>query len=296
MAINDYILILNASGGSHGWLLDGCHQITNIVGNALTITVKTYSTNVASGAISGTVTCVKTRLTFASGSGIGLSNNGLQFSLGLISQLILVGNTGGTGIFCGKFNVPSSNPYLGIVGWQTGIWAQQGANFYAGSIAISGCSSIGIEANFSSVASIPGVVINGCPVGLYQTYCTSSYTTGMIVVGCTNGVQIQFASSLDGNISIYESTGTGLYVGSESTAAISSASTVISYCGTGVYLIAGCSISVALCAITNCTVGVSSNYMSFALGCGSATFTGTVTPYSPTPLGTIGNNGSYSFS
>jgi hypothetical protein len=295
MAINDYILILNASGGSHGWLLNGCHQITNIVGNALTITVKSYSANTASGAISGTVTCVKTRLTFASGSGIALSNGGLQFSLGLISQLILVGNTGGMGISCGKFNVPSSNPYLGIVGWQSGIFGQQGANFFAGSIAISGCSSCGIQANFSTMVSVSGTVINGCPIGLYLSYCTSAYASGIIVVGCTTGVQVQFSSSINGPASVYESTGIGIGLTYESTALLNGASTVISYCGTGVNVAGGCITNVAGCLITNCTVGVSTNYLSCTIGCGSVTFTGTTTPYTPSPLNTLGNNGSYNF-
>ena len=221
MAVNDYILISNATGGSHGWLLNGCHKITNIASNAVTISVKSWSSNQASGAITGNITTVKSILTFTGGvNGIVIQANP-PLALGLLDKVILVGNGSGTGLTVGCITCGSS---VGITTWNYGLVAGANTLIIGSNLCCSGCVT-GLYISTGAAAVVQSTVANGCSAGFTVTAGSKAIANNSNFVGnSSSGAYISYGSSAQLNSSVAcDNGGTGFYITNTSAAYLNSA-------------------------------------------------------------------------
>jgi len=294
MVVNDYVLIQNASGGTHGWLLNGCHQITNINGTAITITVNSYSVNQASGAISATVNTIKTRLTFSGCHGIQACDTGgeINYRLGNLNQIILVGpgTTTYNGIVGGTFGFGT---LVGLSNWHDGILPNQTSSINCAYACVSGCF-LGLVVVNGSVFNFNNGVVNGCTYGIYVQYGSTVFAQSAFVVGnSSNGVNLFYSSSINlTSATVCDNAGNG--VAMQNMCFCNATSATINYnSAAGISATLMCSVLATSSTVNNNgTYGFATTQLSFATTGTAPSGNGTAAA-TPTIGGAAGNNGSY---
>jgi len=189
IAVNDYVLIRGPANGTRPEFIAGCHEVTNVdaVNTRITIAVKHKHTSVASGSVTGTVTCVKTRVTVTGVDGLVVDPN---HTLGFMDKVVFVGDATATksGILSGH-GLAAANTHLwvgnnvGVVNFQYGVQVVGGS--FRGNIIASGCVSDGARTFAGAkIYASSGITATGCGAfGVFATlngsiYCPASRLTG----------------------------------------------------------------------------------------------------------------------
>ena len=160
VAVNDYVIIDNVAGGSYAYSLDGCHKVTGVGTGTITLAIKSYclAAQIPSGSPTATVNIIKTVLTFTSATNaIVVGNNNINYNLGGLSNLVIVGQVvGGAGV-CG------GNVYcnlVGVQGFAYGFYACYGSRHYLNNCAGSG-NQIGFLAYQGTMILTGTTIANG---------------------------------------------------------------------------------------------------------------------------------------
>ena len=160
VAVNDYVIINNVAGGSYAYSLDGCHKVTGVGTGTITLAIKSYclAAQIPSGSPTATVNIIKTVLTFTSATNaIVVGNNNINYNLGGLSNLVIVGQVvGGAGV-CG------GNVYcnlVGVQGFAYGFYACYGSRHYLNNCAGSG-NQIGFLAYQGTMILTGTTIANG---------------------------------------------------------------------------------------------------------------------------------------
>jgi hypothetical protein len=200
----DYAIIDGTTGGTTPFYAQGCFDITAVdaVNNRITI-ASTHQVGVPSGAVGGTVTILKTILSFTGVNGIYLDNP--EYSVTL-NKLAIVGNgTGGTsGIALSYGATAECTAAVGIVNFANGVALYSGKIW--GILYISN-HTYGIYARRAGIAYFTKGVISGCVTnGIIASAGATLELTGSgttFVVTGVGGAGISLSdSSLTGNSSL----------------------------------------------------------------------------------------------
>jgi hypothetical protein len=310
IAVNDYVLIHTLSGGTDPQHMAGCYKVTNVdSGNTrITILSTQNDTNVAAGAVAGTVNILKTMLSHtANSSAFTISDNSsIEFSNIAIVTTNAGASANGITTSLGS-NVIST--YLGIAGSgsNAGIYAPQSSNVNSSALCISGFT-YGLFAWQSATFQLSTFCCSNCTVGVYASDTVSIYMPSSVVTNC-GSVNISMLGTSNINLasSKIHNGSTGLQVttnaGATTTSAIFkdflsaginiidkgtiSGGVTISYCGNGINAQYASSANIGSSTVTNCTTGAYAVFASFINRTGSS-FSSNTTDYSPA-LDTVGN-------
>jgi len=176
IAEDDYVLIKNATGGTNPQVLQGCHRVQGTPTNQITIEFARMGGVVATGAVSATVTVLKTQLYWSTGHGMWFTS-----ALGSIDKLAIVGsayNNGYAGLALSQNGHVTLSSSCGITKWQYGVLETSG-----GSVALNGS------------------VITACTYGMYA-WMTNNFETVTLpyITACVYGFylvgsSLQFSST-----------------------------------------------------------------------------------------------------
>ena len=210
LAVDDYVLIRAPANGTRPTHLAGCHQITNVdaINSRITIAVKHKHASAASGAVTGTVTCVKTRITVTGTDGLVVVPT---CSLSFVDKIIMAGDAtaGKTGFLLTYGTAASSGGAIafgngvGSVNFTYGVQCVGGS--VIGGIVCSGHLASGIQLfNGGKLYASLGVVCSGNGAfGVFATLNSSAYCPASI---CTGNSDSGFGASVKGSISGSSST------------------------------------------------------------------------------------------
>ena len=163
IVVGDYLLVTGApTGSTYNYAYLGCHLVTAVSGNVVTITVNDYNPAIypKGGTLTGgTINIIKTHLVMtAVTNGFVLGSNSIQYSLGGISNLVMVGYQGnGSGVYGGN----TLCSMVGFVGFAYGVFAYYGSRIIVQNCVASGNSQIGFLAYQGSIAGLGVVIANG---------------------------------------------------------------------------------------------------------------------------------------
>jgi hypothetical protein len=214
IAVNDYVLIATASGGTNPLLIVGCHKITNVDGgnSQITFTSKSQYSSAAAGAVTATVTVVKTFLSVAaSATGITVSGN---YSLGLVDKLVLVGanvtnSDGLAAIYGGSITLGTT---IGADNCLIGAYAGYNGILIPGNVIVSGGSYGLLSLEGGVIDGQTAVVACGALQGFTCIRSASFNVASPLACGCTTyGLLCQINSMMYVTTPTSVGTPTGVY-------------------------------------------------------------------------------------
>ena len=216
IAVGDAILIPGSvTGGTRPTHLAGCYIISNVdVPNSRVTFASAHKyATASSGAVTGTVTIVKTKITSTASFIITLNN--LQY-LGALEKIVLVGSGSTAGIrLVGKSQIIVQATTVGISTCTIGAWVSSNSTFiydgyisdcttycilaevgsltssYASAGVFTG-STYGIRLIFGSTSNHIGATVSGCTTGHSGSYTVSGQIWNNIISGCTTGVYCEY--------------------------------------------------------------------------------------------------------
>jgi hypothetical protein len=204
--VGDYVIILTATGGTRPTYIAGCHEVTNVdsVNSRITLASKHLAATAPSGAVTATVTVIKSVIKFAGGlHGISVANNA---SIGSVSKVAIVG--AGTAFRYGAdlFSGGSfrSGGSLGFSNWYAGVSVGASALF-SGSFASSFSNYGAWLFDHGVIYAFSGYVISGCSVGVGCYRSSAAQVEFGLITGCTTGAE----STVDATLSLFGATLTG---------------------------------------------------------------------------------------
>ena len=197
-AVNDYVLIpYSAAGGTRPETLCGCHKITNVdVPNTrITVTSKSLHTAAPSGAVAGTITVIKTMLSYSAAGCDGIIID-YGKSLGNLDKLVLVGGAANNGITVRARAFFQGGTQLGIDGFSYGLEALNSTIVQAGYLIVSGAASRGVNAYWTDTTYLSYGVFSGC--GAYGVVVEScrALLYAAVASGNVNGVYGQISATI----------------------------------------------------------------------------------------------------
>ena len=178
IAVNDYVSISGATGGTYPRNIQGCLKVTAVGASTITVASTFHSTVVASGGVTANITVFKTILSCAS---TGCFYIGNWQSLNLITKMILVGNGSSVGIKC-----DGGYTNTGVVGfntWSIGVYSTNRAFLNAYGINAASACAVGFQCDSNSGLIANNSISTGNSSHGY--YCTSS--SMMDVTGSSAG-------------------------------------------------------------------------------------------------------------
>lgn len=160
VAVNDYVYIFAASGGTNPRGVLGCHKVMAVGADYIDVLSSLRGSSVPSGAVTATVTVLKTILSFT-GSWTGiLVRNGVALSF--ITKLAVVGDqTSASAGFRAQMRASLSSSVVGISGWATGVLAEYSAMLNVSRMAVSNCTGSGFVADKASAIRVSNCVASG---------------------------------------------------------------------------------------------------------------------------------------
>jgi len=182
IVVGDYAHIITASGGVNPVFVCGAHEITGVdgVNNRITVTSKNLYTSAPSGAVVGTITIIKSVLSFAGFSGFE-SNGGLGFA-SLKNMIVKGDGTASTyGLYAHDLGKLFADPVgtdfkIGVTGFPQAAYAMNGGLInarYACFVGIGAAQHVVIADNNSSIDIRNAVIIGG-------NYATYAYRRSFI--------------------------------------------------------------------------------------------------------------------
>ena len=199
VSVGDYIAVRSVSGGTNEEALQGCHYVSGWVGGSRTATVQVVYKNGAVKA-TGTVTCtielIKTVIAFDNKNGLKVDGT---YTGGIWRGLVLQGNynTSNTSAKYGIWGLntavvsvaglSTSGYAMGIVGFQTGIYAQNNALIFADYSFISKCGTRCANAQNGGILNLRWARLSGANNnGIFAFNGSSVAAQGVQVVGVGN--------------------------------------------------------------------------------------------------------------
>jgi len=263
IAVNDYVLVSGASGGTRPHCVLGVWKVTNVdTGNKrITIATTIRYASAPSGNVVATFRCLKSILTFTDCSGVVVSKNNVIN----IASLMLVGNSTNTGVsssgntstlsgglvLCGsyvgvakfKHGLRSSNS--GSIFAENVIASSNGYGFYAeqtGNIQANSAISSGNDHDGFDAVSLSQVVCNVSRSigngghGYLASTVSSIFAYNSVSFGNTsNGFNAGYASCITANVSTSSYNGNmGCYV-AESGTIVADSTTITNNTNFGLY-------------------------------------------------------------
>lgn len=173
IAVNDYVLIRAASGGTNPTYLLGCHKVTAVdsPNSRITVLSKHRSTSYPSGAVTntGNVDVIKTVLDFSGFSGFfvgdrSTGSNGSGFYG--VEKAVLVGDSTGNGISVfdnARFQVSAGGvyPYLGISGFSVGVRCAKAGYAMTNFLVCSGADAYAVSLSSRAHARLFTSILSG---------------------------------------------------------------------------------------------------------------------------------------
>ena len=153
IAVNDYVILSGASGGTKPRNLQGVHKVTNVdAGNTrITVLSKFRSATVASGAVTANILVLKTIITVSGTNAFTIVSG----PCGWIRKMALVGNGTCCGIAVGGAGLCGFGQ-LGVTGFANGIYASgNGTAWSDGTISACSGNASGFVADNGSEISRP---------------------------------------------------------------------------------------------------------------------------------------------
>lgn len=220
---DDHIIVKSATGGTNPELLLGCHavQTWNGTGNIATLRVfrRDGVTKLPSGSITvNEATVLRTTLDF---TGAGIKVSGAYHS-GTWNYMTLRGDPGAYGVWMLNGAAITLGGDMGIISFDTGLYAQNNSSIFADGAVISKCWEWGVIANNGGVISLRyGAIVSGCATGgmkIFNGANVNCYQLYILCYGSSYGVYSYKGGFVDiqsGVLSGYHSsTPYGLYVAS----------------------------------------------------------------------------------
>lgn len=165
IAVGDYVTCTNPSGGTLPTYLTGCHEVTNVdaVNTRITIASKHKNATAPSGAVTGTLTVLKTVLKFNGCDGFRVwTQGGLN-----LDNLAVVGDgtAGMNGLSVQDLSRLYITTIVGVAGFGLyGVFALYGSEINGATIVSSG-SSTGFSITDGSVMNLALAVASGNSIG-----------------------------------------------------------------------------------------------------------------------------------
>lgn len=210
-AVDNFLFIsYNVSGGSLRETLPGCWKITNVdgVNHRLTVINTSQYGTAPSGAVSGTVTLIKTVLFYNGCNGITI---GVGRTLGDMTKIALVGDGTGYGINMGKNSVATCTTPLGINNFLYGAIVTVNSFLSFRTCAACNCN-IGIYLYFGNAENVYGAYV-GNAYGIYALHGTTDAYLSTLSGNSNTGFWGGRNSTLDAlQVSFVGNTTYGTYV------------------------------------------------------------------------------------
>ncbi|MFZ5832703.1 MAG: hypothetical protein ACOY3P_21660 [Planctomycetota bacterium] len=195
MAVGEYVLISSLSGGTRPESLYGCHKITAINGSDVTVLNRTRSSVGPSGAITGTMTVIKTILQTSGNTCFSITSA----ALGTLSKMVLAGTSTGVGIRVEKGGALGASSQIGVDGFSIGIYGIQATSMGVIGALVSGSAALGIAGQGVLLILATSAIVSGCAGAAYSMELTYLHSAGAMAVGGGSvGFAIQSASILFG--------------------------------------------------------------------------------------------------
>jgi hypothetical protein len=197
VSVGDYIAVRAVSGGTLPNALRGCHYVSTWVGGSRTATVRVVYRNVAPKA-SGTITCtielIKTVIAFSNKNGLKLNGT---YTGGSWRGLVLQGDYNDTNTSA-KYGIwllnsatlnfgglDTSGNAVGIVGFQTGMYAQNNAMMFADYCFVSRCGTRCANAQNGGILNLRYAHLSGANnEGIFCFNGSTCAGQEVAVVGC----------------------------------------------------------------------------------------------------------------
>jgi hypothetical protein len=255
-------------GGTNPEVLLGCHQVTGVDGinNRITLSVKTRTASVVSGACTATPTVYKTLIT-NSGNGNTIFQVLDGAYLGFTGLAFYNGTTAGAAcVTVGKGGIVETVGTTGAWGCNCPLQLSSGGfGYFAGYV---GNCQFGLIAAGASQLETYYPSFNGCDSAVRLMYGASAYVMAPYIAGCDVGIDAVYGP-------------TQAYVGGG----------IIKWCPTsGISAVSGSHISAFSATVTGCGYGHYANAHGFINANGATS--GNSTDFSPA-ANTPGNEDSY---
>jgi hypothetical protein len=199
VSVGDYIAVREVSGGTNPQALYGCHYVSGWVSGTRVATVRVVYRNGAPKA-AGTVTCtvelIKTVIAFDNKNGIKTSG---PYHVGLWEGLVIEGNYSSTNTSAkyGIWNLNSpvislggssaTGKALGVVGFQTGLYAQNNALIFADYAFVSRCATRCANAQNGGILNLRWARLSGANNnGIFAFNGSTVAAQGVCVVAVGN--------------------------------------------------------------------------------------------------------------
>lgn len=186
IAVNDYVIILSATGGTNPNLMVGCHKVTDVdaVNNRITVTSLSQSASVPSGNVICTVTVLKSILSYTASGGLVFS--GQQYCT--VKNLCIVESNN---VYHGLRATAGASLTINTIGFYIAICAATDFGLITGNS--TNCASSGAYYGFSSgyksivYLNVGNFAITGSPgAGLISQndgflHIRASYISGNVI-------------------------------------------------------------------------------------------------------------------
>lgn len=217
IAVDDYVVIHTASGGTRPLEMCGCHKVTAVdgVNTRITITNVNKAATAPSGNVVATVVVFKTFLTSTSAHGIYCTQG---YKLGALDKVVLIGNNtaGYRGLIVDDIGYIGVTGIIGVVSYQMGILAQGGGriNCNGFKVAVSGSSGTGVYASFAQV-NFPSGIVSGSAIGVEsRLYGCAGFNSGIATGNDYGIISRRFAVVDCSSATVQGSTTQGVYAAS----------------------------------------------------------------------------------
>jgi len=256
-SINDYIIInqLNAAGGYNFFSLVGCHRITALGTNQITVSILTRAA-APSGSLTATAKLMKTILYQSGYNGIVAISNGINQKLGLLDWVVLAQGCGVAGtIYAGtgagiSGGIVTLGQNVGVSGFNYGVSCTDGGLINAPGTVSCGSGTAAFFVYGTSTVVASGGTLPAAGAGsqygfLVRNTSNLSAVNAWAVGNLLNGFDIAFSSCLDASgCSAFGNMASGLSIVDASMAYIPGAN--IQYnTSYGIYAIMNVSVTVS---------------------------------------------------
>ena len=158
VAAGDYVIISGASGGVNPTYLAGVFPVTGVSGSQITVTSTHAAGSPPAGAVTGTITDLKTILKYSGTDGFRCWNQ----SVLNLDRVVLVGNGSGWGISLQDVSRLYVTSALAAYGFQYGFVVNYNSQMNSGGLVAAGANSLaGLQMEQGGVCDLMTAVANG---------------------------------------------------------------------------------------------------------------------------------------
>lgn len=194
IAVNDWVTITNPSGGTLPTYIAGAHKVTNVdaVNTRITIASVHLNATAPSGAVSATVTVIKSILTFTGTHGLVIWDHATLDSFGNF-MLVGDGTTNSIGLNIQDNARAGCDPTVGIAGFYTGVEVLYSSELNCtGALVVTGSTNANIEmSDAADINTGQYSVSSGSPIGArVANQSVVTFGSGAILTGNVLGAYV----------------------------------------------------------------------------------------------------------